>query len=90
MTDDKGRDLPNDELPRMIERFAAMLNDQAEVAQSLKDLADEAKSKGFDPAALRKAAKLKIDAKGRLKFEKQTKTLLDYMDAAGDPLEVGR
>ena len=35
-----------------------------------------------------KAAKLKIDADGRLKFEKGMKTLFDYMEAAGDPLEV--
>lgn len=78
----------NDELPRMIERFAQMLREQQELAESLRDLADEAKSKGMDPAALRKAAKLKIDAKGRLRFEKQTKTLLDYMEADGDPLDV--
>lgn len=78
----------NDELPRMIERFAEMLREQQTIDESLRDLADEAKSKGMDPAALRKAAKLKIDAKGRMRFEKQTRTLLDYMDAAGDPLDV--
>lgn len=78
----------NDELPRMIERFAQMLREQQELAESLRDLADEAKSKGMDPAALRKAAKLKIDAKGRLRFEKTTKTLLDYMEADGDPLSL--
>ena len=79
-----------DEFPRMLDRFEQMLREQQEIADSLKDLADEAKEKGFDVAALRKAAKLRIDAKGRLKFEKGTKTLIDYMEAAGDPLEIGR
>lgn len=41
----------NDEQARMLERFQALLQEQEELAQSMKDLADEAKSKGLNPAA---------------------------------------
>ena len=80
--------MPNDELPRMVSRFEEMLREQQTIGESLKDLADEAKEKGFDVAAIRKAAGLRIDAKARLKYEKSTKTLLDLMEAIDDPLEV--
>lgn len=80
--------LPNDELPRMVSRFEEMLREQQTIAESLKDLADEAKEKGFDVAAIRKAASLRINSKARLKYEKSTKTLLDLMESIDDPLVV--
>lgn len=85
----KGGPLPNDELPRMVERFAQLLREQQELAESMKELTAEARSKSFDPAAMKRAAKLRINAAGKLKFEEGMKTLLDYMEAAGDPLEIG-
>jgi len=81
--------LTDEDGPRMVDRFAQLFREQQELAESLKDLADEAKAKGFNPAAMKRAAKLKIDAAGKLKFEEGMKTLLDYMEAAGDPLEIG-
>lgn len=80
--------MPNDELPRMVSRFEEMLREQQTIAESMKDLADEAREKGFDVAAIRKAAGLRINSKKRLKFEYDTKTLLDLMDAIDDPLVV--
>lgn len=80
--------MPNDELPRMVSRFEEMLREQETIAESLKDLGDEAKEKGFDVAALRKAASLRISSKKRINYEKTTKTLLDLMEAIDDPLVV--
>jgi len=76
----------NDEQVRMLERFQALMQEQEELAQSMKDLADEAKSKGLNPAALKKAASLRMSSKKRDGYVKGHRTLLDIMEAAGDPL----
>lgn len=76
----------NDEQVRMLERFQALMQEQEELAQSMKDLADEAKSKGLNPAALKKAASFKISSKKREGYVKSHRSLLDIMEAAGDPL----
>ena len=76
----------NDEQVRMLERFQALMQEQEELAQSMKDLADEAKSKGLNPAALKKAASFRISSKKRDGYVKGHRSLLDIMEAAGDPL----
>ena len=76
----------NDEQARMLERFQALMQEQDELAQSMKDLADEAKSKGLNPAALKKAASFRISSKKRDGYVKGHRSLLDIMEAAGDPL----
>ena len=76
----------NDEQARMLERFQALLQEQEELAQSMKDLADEAKNKGLNPAALKKAASFRISSKKRDGYVKGHRSLLDIMEAAGDPL----
>ena len=82
-------DFDIDRLPRGSRSYwEEMLREQQTIAESLKDLADEAKEKGFDVAAIRKAASLRINSKARRKYEKSTKTLLDLMEAIDDPLVV--
>ena len=76
----------NDEQARMLERFQALMQEQEELAQSMKDLADEAKSKGLNPAGLKKAASFRISSKKRDGYVKGHRSLLDIMEAAGDPL----
>ena len=76
----------NDEQARMLERFQALLQEQEELAQSMKELADEAKSKGLNPAGLKKAASFRISSKKREGYVKGHRSLLDIMEAAGDPL----
>jgi uncharacterized protein (UPF0335 family) len=76
----------NDERARMLERIQALMQDQEELAQSMKEMLEEAKSKGLNPAALKRAAALRMSSKKREKFVSDTRSLFDYMEAAGEPL----
>ena len=75
-------------IARYIERFEQMLREQDDIAESLKELSEEAKSKGMDPATLKKAAKLRISTSTRLRYTTQTRTLFDYMESVGDPIDI--
>ena len=76
----------NDEQARMLERIQALMQEQEELATSMKEMLDEAKSKGLNPAGLKKAASFRISSKKREGYVKGHRSLLDIMEAAGDPL----
>lgn len=75
-------------IARYIERFEQMIREQDDIAESLKELSEEAKSKGMDPATLKKAAKLRISKSTRIRYTAQTRTLFDYMESVGDPIDI--
>lgn len=58
----------------------ASITDQIEELQGqCSDLLDDAKSKGYDPAMLKKAVKLARDARARKKHDQQQSDLETYL-----------
>lgn len=66
-------------LADMLQRVENLLSEQLALAEDMAQLLKEAKKAGLNPAVLKRAARFALDESARDKYEKEHKTLLDYM-----------
>ena len=71
-----------DELRVYIERIERLESDKAEIAQDIKDVKAEAKSRGFDVKAIEKIVKERGETEKQRRRRKETEDLTDVYRAA--------